>query len=64
MPYLAVFAIDFGTNRLPTFGPPTWVVLVDGLRQDRFSDDVPQKPVNSVLICERLFSSVNDCSHL
>jgi hypothetical protein len=64
MPYLAVFAIDFGTNRLPTFGPPTWVVLVDGFAPGPISDDVPQKPVNSVLICERVFSSVNGCSHL
>ena len=28
MPYLAVFAIVFGINLLPAFGPPTWAVLV------------------------------------
>jgi len=28
MPYLALFAIVFGINLLPAFGPPTWAVLV------------------------------------
>lgn len=28
MPYLAVFAIVFGVNLLPAFGPPTWAILV------------------------------------
>jgi membrane protein DedA with SNARE-associated domain len=28
VPYLAVFAIVFGINLLPAFGPPTWAVLV------------------------------------
>jgi membrane protein YqaA with SNARE-associated domain len=28
MPYVAVFAIVFGINLLPAFGPPTWAVLV------------------------------------
>ncbi len=28
MRYLAVFAIVFGINLLPAFGPPTWAVLV------------------------------------
>ena len=28
MPYLVVFAIVFGINLLPAFGPPTWAVLV------------------------------------
>lgn len=28
MQYLAVFAIVFGINLLPAFGPPTWAVLV------------------------------------
>ncbi|MGH9080627.1 MAG: hypothetical protein ACRDYE_11255 [Acidimicrobiales bacterium] len=28
MPYLALFAIVFGLNLLPAFGPPTWAVLV------------------------------------
>ncbi len=28
MSYLAVFAIVFGVNLLPAFGPPTWAVLV------------------------------------
>ena len=28
MAYLAVFAIVFGVNLLPAFGPPTWAILV------------------------------------
>ena len=28
MPYVALFAIVFGINLLPAFGPPTWAVLV------------------------------------
>ena len=28
MPYVALFAIVFGINLLPAFGPPTWEVLV------------------------------------
>jgi membrane protein YqaA with SNARE-associated domain len=28
VPYLALFAIVFGINLLPAFGPPTWAVLV------------------------------------
>ena len=28
MQYLALFAIVFGVNLLPAFGPPTWAVLV------------------------------------
>ena len=28
MQYLAIFAIVFGINLLPAFGPPTWAVLV------------------------------------
>jgi membrane protein DedA with SNARE-associated domain len=28
LPYLALFAIVFGINLLPAFGPPTWAVLV------------------------------------
>ena len=28
MPYLALFAIVFGVNLLPAFGPPTWAILV------------------------------------
>ena len=28
MPYLALFAVVFGINLLPAFGPPTWAVLV------------------------------------
>lgn len=28
MPYLALFAVVFGINLLPAFGPPTWSVLV------------------------------------
>jgi membrane protein DedA with SNARE-associated domain len=28
VPYLVVFAIVFGINLLPAFGPPTWAVLV------------------------------------
>ena len=28
MPYLALFAIVFGINLLPAFGPPTWAILV------------------------------------
>ena len=28
MEYLALFAIVFGINLLPAFGPPTWAVLV------------------------------------
>jgi membrane protein DedA with SNARE-associated domain len=28
VPYLAVFAIVFGVNLLPAFGPPTWAILV------------------------------------
>ncbi len=28
MPYVAVFAIVFGVNLLPAFGPPTWAILV------------------------------------
>src|SRR5947207_11094013 len=28
MEYLAAFAVIFGINLLPAFGPPTWAVLV------------------------------------
>jgi membrane protein YqaA with SNARE-associated domain len=28
VPYLALFAVVFGINLLPAFGPPTWAVLV------------------------------------
>jgi membrane protein YqaA with SNARE-associated domain len=28
MPYVIVFAVVFGVNLLPAFGPPTWAVLV------------------------------------
>src|SRR5665213_133071 len=28
MQYLALFAVVFGVNLLPAFGPPTWTVLV------------------------------------
>jgi membrane protein DedA with SNARE-associated domain len=28
VPYLVVFAIVFGVNLLPAFGPPTWAILV------------------------------------
>jgi membrane protein YqaA with SNARE-associated domain len=28
VPYLALFAVVFGVNLLPAFGPPTWAILV------------------------------------
>jgi hypothetical protein len=28
MQYLVLFAIVFGVNLLPAFGPPTWTLLV------------------------------------